>query len=113
MSSPPMLYKGAVDTGASCPCTGSPMVMTPSTPSVKVLFNGVQPIRDTDNMPNTPGMTCTSNPSPCSNTRNVTATGSPNILVNGKRLAKMADILNAGTNIRVGAGAAAVKILTS
>ena len=110
--SAPALYKGIPDTGASCPCTGPPVTMTPTIPSLKVLFNGVQPIRNGDQMPNTPGMTCTSNPSPCSNSRFVIATGSPKVLVNGKSLAKVGDILNAGTNIRVGA-APAIRIVTS
>ena len=109
--SAPTLYKGIVDTGASCPCTGSPFVMSPSTPYTKVKINGMQPIRDGDKMPNSPGMTCTNNPSPCSNDRTVIATGSPKVLIGGKRLAKMGDVLNATTNIRVGA-AGAVKVIT-
>ena len=110
--SAPTLYKGIVDTGASCPCTGSPFTMTPTTPELKVLINGFQPIRDGDKMPNSPGMTCTSNPSPCSNDRTVIASGSPKVLINGKRLAKMGDVLNASTNIRVGA-AGAIRVMTS
>ena len=110
--SAPTLYKGIVDTGASCPCTGSPFTMTPTVPEMKVLINGFQPIRDGDKMPNSPGMTCTSNPSPCSNDRTVTASGSPKVLINGKRLAKMGDVLNASTNIRVGA-AGAIRVMTS
>ena len=110
--SAPTLYKGIVDTGASCPCAGSPFTMTPTVPEVKVLINGFQPIRNGDKMPNSPGMTCTSNPSPCSNDRTVIASGSPKVLINGKSLAKMGDILNAGTNIRVGA-AAAIRVITS
>ena len=110
--SAPALYKGIVDSGASCPCTGSPFVMSPSTPYTKVKINGMQPIRDGDKMPNSPGMTCTSNPSPCSNDRTVIASGSPNILINGKRLAKVGDVLNSSTNIRVGP-APAIRVITS
>ena len=110
--SAPALYKGIVDSGASCPCTGSPFTMHPTTPSVKVLINGVQPIRDGDNMPPSPGMTCTNNPTPCSNNRTVIASGSPNILINGKRLAKVGDVLNSSTNIRVGP-APAIRVITS
>jgi len=110
--SAPTLYKGIVDTGASCPCAGSPFTMTPTVSEVKVLINGFQPIRNGDKMPNSPGMTCTSNPSPCSNDRTVIASGSPKVLINGKSLAKMGDILNAGTNIRVGA-AGAIRVITS
>ena len=109
--SAPTLYKGIVDTGASCPCTGAPFVMSPNSPYLKVKINGMQPIRDGDSMPVSPGMTCTSNPSPCSNNRTVIASGSPKVLVGGKRLAKMGDVLNPSTNIRVGA-AGAIRVIT-
>jgi len=99
MGVPAQVYNGGVESGGSCPCTTPPFPIDCAASAARtVRVNGFAPVVMQDAMSPAPGMTCTSNPSPCSSPRNVTAT-STKVFVQGRAVAKIGDKLNFGTNI--------------
>ncbi len=96
------LYNGGVETGAQCPCKAAPQAVAPTSgPTGKpVIVNGLQPILMGETMTPSIGNICVKPYSSCTNTRIVKATGAI-VHINGKLCARVNDILNAGTSIRL------------
>lgn len=96
---PAQIYNTGVESGGTCPCATPPTPIDCAASSARtVKVNGFAPVIQQDSMSPAAGMTCTSNPSPCSSPRMVTAT-STKVFVQGRAVAKIGDKLNFGTNI--------------
>jgi uncharacterized Zn-binding protein involved in type VI secretion len=98
---PAQIYNGGVETGGVCPCTTPPTpIDCAASASRTVRVNNLAPVVMNDSMSPASGATCTSPPSGCVSTRMVIAT-STKVFVQGQPVAKIGDILNGGTNIRL------------
>ena len=93
---------GASDTGGAGVCNTPPTPLAPIPPNPKYLIGGVPPVLEGDTM--TPAAGTTPAGFPCTTPR-VAVSTSTKVRFGGRRVCKVGDILNAGTNIRIGPSA--------
>ena len=101
MSFKAQIYNGGNTTGGGCPCKTPPTPIDCAASAARnVTVNGLKPVLQGDSMSPEVGVTCTSPPSGCTSPRTVIATG-VTVFINGKNVAKVMDVLNPSTGIKL------------
>ena len=97
------VYNSSPDTGGAGICNTPPQTIAPpGFGAGKYFVGGFTPILEGDTL--TPATGTTPNGFPCTSPR-VAISTSTKVRFGGRRVCKVGDILNAGTNIRIGPGA--------
>ena len=97
------VYNSSPDTGGAGICNTPPQpIAPPGFGAGKYFVGGFTPVLEGDTL--TPATGTTPNGFPCSSPR-VAISTSTKVRFGGRRVCKVGDILNAGTNIRIGPGA--------
>lgn len=103
MAKPIAIFKG-VDSGGTCPCVTPPTALIPSVGNVYA--NKVAIIKNGSVLTSVSGITCSTQPVPCTSARIAKASGK--VFISRAPAAKVGDFLNLSTNIRIPTGSSSV-----